>query len=241
MVPTGQWTDSLGDSRQPIRPPTPGIGQSSHRRGRKATSPRDFFRRLGVVESCGPASSFLFLFCVGLSTFLLLPRIVIAQTLQGELLDRGTGAPVEGALVTLLDEVGQEVDGYLTNQAGRFLLRAQESGRFTVRAERIGFETVTSDPLLLEVGQVSGLRLETVQVAIELEGLRVQAEQQCVVRPQEGLELAGLWEEARKALRVQEWTEREGLFRFEIVRYERQLDRDGRQGGIRNPGSRHCG
>jgi len=45
-----------------------------------------------------------------------------------------------------------------------------------------------------------------------------------VVRPEEGLEVARVWEEARKALTVQEWTEREGLYRFQVVAYERDLD-----------------
>jgi hypothetical protein len=36
--------------------------------------------------------------------------------------------------------------------------------------------------------------------------------------------VATLWEEARKALRNQEWTDRMGLVRFRLVEYERELD-----------------
>ncbi len=147
-----------------------------------------------------------------------------AQTVQGQLTDVSTGAPVEGALILLLNEAGQEAGGYLTNPAGRFIITALEPGMYTLRAERIGYETITSDPFPLDRAQRFGIRLETAQTAIELEEIRVEGDQQCVVRPGEGLQLATVWEEARKALTVQEWTEREGSYRFQVTRYERELD-----------------
>jgi hypothetical protein len=159
----------------------------------------------------------------------LLPHSAYSQSVQGQLLDRDTQGSVEGALVLLLDSSGERMDGYLTNAAGRFLLRAPGPGRYTVRAERIGFETVSSEPFDLEATQILGLRLETGQAPIELEGLTVEGEQQCVVRPDEGLVVAQVWEEARKALTVQEWTEQEGLYRFQIVQYDRELDEDARR------------
>jgi len=147
-----------------------------------------------------------------------------AQTVQGQLIDASTGAPVEGALVLLLTEAGEEAGGYLTNQAGRFILQAPEPGIYTLQAERIGYETTTSDPFPLIRAQRFGIRLETAQTAIELEGILVEGDQQCLVRPGEGLQLAAVWEEARKALTVQDWTEREGSYRFQVARYERELD-----------------
>jgi hypothetical protein len=153
-----------------------------------------------------------------------LARPGAAQTVQGQLIDASTGAPIAGVLVRLLTEAGDEAGGYLTNEAGRFTLQAPDPGVYTLRAERIGYETVTSDPFTLERAQRFGIRLETAQTAIQLEELRVEGSQQCVVRPAEGLQLAAVWEEARKALTVQDWTEREGSYRFQVTRYERQLD-----------------
>lgn len=147
-----------------------------------------------------------------------------AQRVRGLLLDSDTGLPIEGALVLLLDEAGDEMGGALSNDQGRFLLRAPGSGRYAVRAERIGFESVASAPIYLGHGRTHDLRLEMAQKAIELEGLRVQAERKCVVRPAEGLVLNQIWEEARKALFIQEWTEREGHLRFLVRGYERDLD-----------------
>jgi hypothetical protein len=150
------------------------------------------------------------------------------QTIQGQILDRDTELPVEGALVLLLDLEGRQHRGSLSNATGRFLLRAPGPGRFRVRAERIGFETVRSDPFELASDQVFGLRLTMAQMAIELEGIRVEGSQRCVVRPEEGLQVARVWEEARKALALQAWTEQEDLFRFRVVSYERDLDPDAR-------------
>jgi len=146
---------------------------------------------------------------------------------QGQLLDAGTGSPVEGALVLLLAEGGEEIGGYLTNQAGRFLIQARGPGTFFLRAERIGYETTDSDPFSMEAGQRVAMELRVAQTAIELEGIEVEGSQRCVVRPGEGMQLAAVWDEARKALTVQDWTEREGSYRFQVERYERDLDRTG--------------
>lgn len=135
---------------------------------------------------------------------------------------------MEGALVLLLDQAGEEIDGFLTNEAGLFRIQALNPGGYSLRAQRIGYETVTSEVIRLGPAPVSGILLETGRSAIELKELRVEGEQQCVVRPGEGLELARVWDEARKALAVQEWTEREGLYRFQLVRYQRALHPDSR-------------
>jgi len=156
----------------------------------------------------------------------LLPDRGAAQTVRGTLSEVGTGSPVEGALVILRDSVGQEVDGYLTNAAGRFILRASRGGVFMVTAERIGFETVRSDSFTLATSQILGLPLETSQAPVPLDELRVEGEQRCVVRPEEGLELANLWDEARQVLTVQDWTEREGLYQYLMSSYVRDLDSD---------------
>ncbi len=147
-----------------------------------------------------------------------------AQTVQGQLVHRQSAAPVEGALVLLLDEDGATQGGYLTNQAGRFLLRAPVPGRYVLRAERIGYETVTSESFALSPSETLNLRLEAVELPILLEELRVEGQQRCVVRPGEGLELARVWEEVRKALTVQDWTQQQGLHHFQVARWVRELD-----------------
>jgi hypothetical protein len=131
---------------------------------------------------------------------------------------------VDGALVLLLTVEGEEVVGYLTNQAGRYLLEAPGPGRYTLRAERIGYETATSQPFDLTRGQLLHLDLSTAFAAIQLDEIKVEGEQQCVVRPGEGMEVARVWDEARKALSVQEWTEEAGFYTYRIANYTRELD-----------------
>jgi len=90
---------------------------------------------------------------------LLLPLVFLptsvcnAQIVVGHLLEAGTALPVEGAFVVLVRESGEEEDGYLTNPAGLFRLRAGSAGQFRLRAERIGYETVFSPPFELRPGQ----------------------------------------------------------------------------------------
>lgn len=153
----------------------------------------------------------------------LVPRAA-AQTVRGQILDKATLAPLEGVLVLLIDQTEREVDGALTNAAGRFLLKGTTKGTYFVRTDRIGYESVTSDPFNLDPGQTFGIELEAGQTAIQLEELRVEGEQKCVVRPEEGMEVARVWDEARKALTVQAWTEREGTYRFQVVGYQRDMD-----------------
>jgi len=59
---------------------------------------------------------------------------------------------------------------------------------------------------------------------IPLEGIRVEAEKRCRLLPEEASAISMVWEEARKALTIQEWTEQEQLYRFQVVNYERDMD-----------------
>lgn len=159
----------------------------------------------------------------------LLTSVCEAQIVVGHLFETGSRVPVDGALVVLVREGGAEEDGYLTNSAGRFRLTSSPAGQFRLRAERIGYATVISQPFELASGQVLGMNLETSHQPISLEGIGVQGEQRCVVRPEEGLALAQLWEEAGKALRVQEWTEQEGMYEYQVSNYQRELGPEARR------------
>ena len=55
----------------------------------------------------------------------------------------------------------------------------------------------------------------------------VEADERCRLRPDEASRIYRVWEEARKALTVQAWTEQEGTYLFEIMGYERDLDPKG--------------
>ena len=65
-----------------------------------------------------------------------------AQAVSGRLLDAGSGEPVAGALITLLDADGVEVTTTVTSARGTYHVRAPGAGQFRLRVERIGFQTL---------------------------------------------------------------------------------------------------
>jgi len=152
-----------------------------------------------------------------------------AQTIQGQLLDRRTNTPILGALVLLLNESGEEENGFLSNAEGRFLLKGKGPGTFTVRAERIGYETTISEPIHLSEDETFQLRIEVLPAPIALSELEIEGERVCQIRPEDGLGVSRVWEEARKALAAQEWAERERLHRFTVTFFENLLERSGDQ------------
>ncbi len=152
------------------------------------------------------------------------PTVASAQAVRGQLFDSESLGPVEGAMVWLVDSQGVQQAGYLTNAAGRFLLRAPSPGQYHLRVERIGFATAESSVMTLEADLVVDYRMEMVQEVIPLDELVVEGEQQCVIRPEEGLQSALLWEEARKALARAEWTGDQQAYRYRIMYYDRDLE-----------------
>lgn len=154
---------------------------------------------------------------------LLLPGAAAAQVVSGRVVEAGTGTPVSAAFVTLVDSAGLDRTSGLAGEDGAFRLLAPSPGRYRLRAERIGYRSITTE--LLDVA-VEGLQL-TIEVpgdAVTLGGLRVEGEGRCVLRPEEGEATYRLWEEARKALQITEWTSVEQRVLFQVGRFERLVD-----------------
>lgn len=86
-----------------------------------------------------------------------------APALVGTVVDASTGAPVEGASVSLLDEAGGVVAKALSGTTGRMILRPPEGGTFRVRTERLGYAVTESAPLEL----FRGTRRVEVRVSTE--------------------------------------------------------------------------
>lgn len=151
-------------------------------------------------------------------------RPAAAQTVTGSLLEPG-GRPVEQVLVALVDADGRQRAATLTDTAGAFSIRAPAAGRWSLRAERIGYATVTSAPFDLRDGETRTERLTASGSAVALQGLRVSAGgRRCSGRTERAAETATLWEEARKALNATAFAERERLYRYDVVRWTRDLD-----------------
>jgi len=149
-----------------------------------------------------------------------------AQTtpVEGVVTVVGSGEPVAGAVVYLLDVDLQGVRAVLTDSVGGFRLSAPEPGPYSLRIERIGYETAQFPTFVLPPGGVRSLR-PVVQVRpVELEGLSVTAERVCDLRG-DGGDLLRVWSEARKALTATVLSEARGEDEFLVEVSERRLNR----------------
>lgn len=157
-----------------------------------------------------------------------------AQTVTGRIIASTGGAPVAGAIVALLDSNGRAVITGLAEDDGTFRLLAPSPGRFSVRVERVGLRSSTSAPVLLAEGTTVNVPIMVTSESVSLRAVRVNADRRCIVRPQEGLAAAQLWDEARKALSATELTQLAQstarsrrdphLFMVRTRRFERDLD-----------------
>ena len=152
-----------------------------------------------------------------------------AQAIIGTLVAADTGAPLEGAAVILLSPAGDQIDWRLTDAAGRFAFRGLQAGTYSLRADRIGHASVISAPISVEDDATVVQKLEAPVEAIMLAGIEVGSSRRCEVRPGPGMSTATVWEEARKALEATSRTRGQGLYRYVIRRYERELDARGRR------------
>lgn len=149
-----------------------------------------------------------------------------AQSVRGSVSDVESGAPIVGAMVVLLETDGGYVDRYLTDDRGRYALRAVHPGRYQLRVDRIGYASITTDLFDVPVdGTVRDVRVPIQPIL--LRGIDVSGEKRCEVRPEEGAVTARVWEEARKALSAAAWTQATGVYRYTVLQYVREFDRDG--------------
>ena len=122
--------------------------------------------------------------------FALFAPLVAAQEpgarLMGILVSEGDGAPVDGAVVSLVDGDGVVVWETLSNASGAFSLPLPSVGTYRVRVSRIGYDSWTSGPILIDSAQAPGpLRLEIPVRPIPLPELMVTEQTDCPTTPEE--------------------------------------------------------
>ena len=151
-----------------------------------------------------------------------------AQIVRGRLLSAEGGTGIGGAMISLVDQRAAAADRTLTTNTGLFQLTAPP-GRYRLRADRIGYASTLSDHFELLAGEVVHLDIFASIEAINLVGIDATGDPRCRIRPAEGLAVARVWEEARKALAATAWTQERGYYYYEMMDIERTLDRDGRK------------
>jgi hypothetical protein len=149
--------------------------------------------------------------------------VLSAQVVRGVVLEAGSTAPVRGAFVVLVDSAGRARAGVLTDDHGVYAIPAQGAGTYRVRAERIGHASTTSDAFTLTTGQTHTVDIQAAVAPIELAAVTTSKTSACVRRPTTGERTAQLWEEARKALSVTQWTSNQP-YRFAIKSWTRDLE-----------------
>lgn len=158
------------------------------------------------------------------------PDAANGQVVRGRLVDAAGGSGIGGAMVSLEDRAGRSFDRVLTRTgSGLFELRILEPGEYRIRAERIGYATTLSDFFSVASTDTVTIELAARIEPISLAGVEAEADRRCRVRPEEGLAVARVWEEARKALAAAAWTRERGLYRYEMLTIRRRLDARGRR------------
>ena len=149
-----------------------------------------------------------------------------AQSVRGVVFEENTETPIAGAMVVLIDVNEGPVDRALTNVAGDFQTSADHPGRYRIRVDRIGYASLTTDTFDVGV-QGAVRRIEVPIEPVRLRGLDVSGGRRCEVRPEDGRVTARVWAEARKSLEAAAWTQSTGVYRYTLLHYVRDLDRDG--------------
>jgi hypothetical protein len=147
-----------------------------------------------------------------------------AQSVRGRAIDSGSGAVVPGVLLQLRSGDSAVVAGTVTDQGGRFVLRAPAAGTYRIHAERIGYEDWDSSPLELRTGQSVSRTLPLPTRPVALESLRVEATTRCRILAEQGADTRRVWNEVHKALSLTVLSERIGLHTYVIRSFDRTLD-----------------
>jgi len=131
-----------------------------------------------------------------------LPGLARAQTIRGDVTEEPTGRPVAGALVLLLGAGDSTSRSAPTTDRGTFVITAAAAGTYRLRVLRIGYRAWTSSSLELLPGQDRIEHLAISAVPVVLGEIVVRASSPCRADPDASPEVAVLWEEARKGLRL---------------------------------------
>jgi hypothetical protein len=129
---------------------------------------------------------------------------------------------VSGVIVTLIDSTGTPVARALADDGGRFTMRAPSAGTYHIEAKRLAFRPTIDRPILLEEGRILLHTLVLRGAPVQLDAVRVTAEQQCETRPDSGTMAFSVWEEARKALRASQLTRLTRAYKVDVTTYVRK-------------------
>ncbi|WP_419936742.1 carboxypeptidase-like regulatory domain-containing protein [Candidatus Palauibacter sp.] len=152
--------------------------------------------------------------------------------LSGLLLTEGSGAPVEGAYVALVDLSEVVFGETLSNEGGAFRLPVPPPGTYRIQVTRIGYQSWVSDTLhIASAAEARTLRLDVPVQPIPLPELLVSAQNDCPTTPEERRRALELYESVLPILASVSSTADLGALRMEMVRPTVVWKRGGRHYG----------
>lgn len=154
-----------------------------------------------------------------------IPMLASAQSIRGTAVD-GTGAPLPGVVVLLVDQRDSVTSRALTNETGEFRVTATIAGVYRLRTMRLGFRPMTSPGITLGVGQEVTKPLVLLGIPFYLDTIRVADRNPCRTPSDSAAAIFAIWEQARTALTATQLTAGRRAIGATIVTYERTLDPD---------------
>jgi hypothetical protein len=97
------------------------------------------------------------------------------QVVRGTLREEGSGEPVAGAAVSLLNAAGRDRATTVTDASGSFTMRAPNQGVYWLRLTPTGHQSVESRPFAITRADTLDLPLTTRSQVTMLEGVTVRA------------------------------------------------------------------
>ncbi|WP_419942420.1 carboxypeptidase-like regulatory domain-containing protein [Candidatus Palauibacter sp.] len=150
------------------------------------------------------------------------------RRLSGLLLTEGSGAPVEGAHIRLVDPGEVVLAEALSDAQGAFSLPMPPAGVYRLLVARIGYRSWASDTLHVDWASESrSLRLDIPVEPIPLPELSVSAENVCPTTPEERQRAFALYESVLPILSTVSHTADLGALRMRLIRSSKVYFRAG--------------
>lgn len=150
-----------------------------------------------------------------------------AQTLVGRVVLPDSTTPVAGAIVVATSVTGVQTRT-LTSASGFFQLRLPHAGTVSTEVLRIGFRPSGGPSVAIGGTETRTVTLIAHSLPVSLAAVTVTGATTCRIRPDSGLAVAQLWEEARKAMLATTLRSDGRALTGTRMVYERTIDSTGR-------------
>lgn len=153
----------------------------------------------------------------------LLASTARAQEITGTVRSQNDRAPLPGAIVILVQTDGVRAGATLTDDAGRYRLRARQAGSFALRVDVVGYQSLTIPAFPVDSGAAITRDILFPFERTRLPAVTVTAASSCARVEGETGDAPRLWGEARKMLEASRLAQDEQRFKVALRRFERTV------------------